>query len=203
MRDSDAMFLPMCAAPSPVWSSEGASSLPRGSDAMSPMRLSDRKAVCMWKDDGQQYPLFAGKGFLWQAMWASPRMWVPSMRTTMPCRCLCPMYDHLRKTAEALVSSYFVNSRRNFWSLLRRFQSSSTTPMHSPLSCPVRLSRSRAVQRNNHGHLSMWSYIATRGVWAEDFKLSWARGFPCPILYERVRDSEAQRSSRRGAWHQS
>jgi hypothetical protein len=59
------------------------------------------------------------------------------------------------------------------------------------------------MRRNNHSQLSVWTYTAIRGVWAEHLKLSWARGIPYPTVYERVRDSEAQRSSRGGAWHQS
>jgi hypothetical protein len=57
----------------------------------------------MWEDDGQQYPLFPREGFLWQAMWASPRMRIPSMRTTVPCWCMCFMHDGLREIPKALV----------------------------------------------------------------------------------------------------
>lgn len=88
---------------------------------MSPMCHSHRKALCMWKDDGQQYPLLARKGFLWQTMWASPQMRIPSMRTAVPCWCVCVMYNELRKTAQAVVGARFVNSQRIVLIKSRRF----------------------------------------------------------------------------------
>ena len=75
---------------------------------MSPMRLSHRKALRLWKDDGRQHPLFTREGFMRQGMWVSPGVWIPSLRATVPCRCMCAMYDNLRETAQALVRNRFV-----------------------------------------------------------------------------------------------
>lgn len=150
---------------------------------MSSMRLSHGKALRMRKDDGPQRPLFTRESFLRKGMWASPRMWVPSLRSAVPCWCVCAMHDNLREAAQAL--------------------SSGTAPMHPALSCSLRLSRGRAMQCNHHHHLCVWTHSTVRVVWAECLEPGRARGWPYPTLHERVRDRKAQRSSCRGTWHQS
>ena len=114
MWNGDRMLLPVCSPPSSVWASEGGSSVPRGLDAVSSMRSSHGKALRMWKDDGPQCPLFTRESFLRKGMWASPRMWVPSLRTAVPCWCVCAMYDNVREAAQALVRNRSVTARRNF-----------------------------------------------------------------------------------------
>lgn len=62
------------------------------------------------------------------------------MRTTVPCRCLCAMYDHLRKIAEALVSSRVVDSQRTLGVYSGAFSLPAlhpcTLPCHAPSVCP-------------------------------------------------------------------
>jgi hypothetical protein len=94
----------------------------------------------MRKDDDQQYPLCPREGFLRQAMWASPRMWISPMRATVPFWRMCSMYDSLRETAQALVRNRFVIARRSFRNNHGAFslpaQHPCTQPCHAPSVCP-------------------------------------------------------------------
>jgi hypothetical protein len=151
MRNRYEMLVPVCSPPSSMWTSDGTSSMPRGLSAVSRVCLSHGKALRMWKDDGQQYPLFTREGFLRQVMWASPRMWISSLRATVPCRCMCPMYDSLRETAQALVRNRFRHLRDVTFgmtpvrSVLRY---STRAPSLVTLPPPVRKS-SRAAQQSS------------------------------------------------------
>ena len=48
LRDAGTMLLPVRSTRSTMWTPKGSPSMPRGSDAVSPVCLSYRKALCMW-----------------------------------------------------------------------------------------------------------------------------------------------------------
>jgi hypothetical protein len=143
LRDAGTMFLPMRSSRSTMWTPKGTPSVPRGPDAMSPLCLSHRKALCLRKDDGRQYPVFIREGFVRQAVRAAPWMRIPSMRTTVSRWCVLSMYSNLWETTQALVrvrSVISIPSRPNR-GVIPPPQPSSPAPLHAPLSRSVHMPR--------------------------------------------------------------